>query len=110
MKKKRTTTNALEIMDAVFGARDPHWKERVQAERQKLAVGMLIRECREAKGLTQKELAIRVGTSQSAISRIEDANYDSLKLETLYRIANALKLPLAIRLGKRSAQLQPATV
>jgi len=110
MKKKRTTTNALEIMDAVFGAKDPHWKERVQEERQKLAVGMLIRKCRVAQGLTQKELARRVGTTQSAISRIEDANYNNLKLETLYRIADALKLPLAIRLGRHSAQLQGATV
>ena len=109
MKKKRTTTNALEIMDARYG-REPGWKDGVQEERRKLAVGMLIRQSREAQGLTQKELARRVGTSQSAISRIEDANYDSLKLETLYRIADALNLPLAIRLGRRSAQLQPATV
>ena len=106
MKKKRATTDALEIMDAVFGAKDPRWKERVRAERYKLAVGMLIRESREAQGLTQKQLAQRVGTSQSFISRIEDANYDKLMLETLYRIAGALNLPLAIRLGKRSAQFQ----
>jgi ribosome-binding protein aMBF1 (putative translation factor) len=107
MRKKRTATDALEVMDARFGHL-PGWKDGVQQERRKLAVGMLIRESREAQGLTQKQLAQRVGTSQSAISRIEDANYDKLMLETLYRIADALNLPLAIRLGKRSAQLQPA--
>jgi len=107
MKKKRTTTDALEVMDARFGHL-PGWKNGVQGERRKLAVGMLIRESREAQGLTQKQLAQRVGTSQSAISRIEDANYDKLMLETLYRIADALNLPLAINLGKRSAKLQPA--
>jgi DNA-binding XRE family transcriptional regulator len=109
MKKKRTTTDALEIMDARYGHL-PGWKKGVQEERRKLAVGMLIRESREAQHLTQKELARRTSTSQSAISRIEDADYNSLKLETLYRIAEALDLPLAIRLGKRSAQLQPARV
>jgi ribosome-binding protein aMBF1 (putative translation factor) len=107
MRKKRTATDALEVMDARFGHL-PGWKDGVQQERRKLAVGMLIRESREAQGLTQKQLAQRVGTSQSAISRIEDANYDKLMLETLYRIADALNLPLAIRLGIRSAQLQPA--
>src|SRR5437867_12886579 len=109
MKKKRTTTDALKIMDARYGHL-PGWKGCVQEERRKLAVGLLIRESREAQRLTQKELARRVGTSQGAISRIEDADYDSLKLETLYRIAEALNLPLAIRLGKRLAQLQPAQV
>ena len=109
MNRKRTTTDALKIMDARYGHL-PGWKEGVQEERRKLAVGMLIRESREAQRLTQKELARRVGTSQSAISRIEDANYDSLKLETLYRIAKALNVPLAIRLGRRSAQLEPAKV
>jgi len=94
-------------MDARFGHL-PGWKDGVREERRKLAVGILIRESREAQGLTQKQLAHRVGTSQSAISRIEDANYDKLMLETLYRIADALNLPLAISLGKRCAQLQPS--
>ena len=108
-KKKRTTTKALEIMDALWG-KEPGWKEGLEEERRKFAIGELIRQSREAQGLTQKQLAKRAKTSQSAISRIEDADYDGLKLETLERIAQALNMPLAIRLGKRSAQLQPVRV
>lgn len=105
--RRKSAADALKIMDAAFGAKDPHWKEHVDEERQKLAIGMLIRETRESLELTQVELARRVGTTQSVISRIEDANYGGLKIETLQRIAMALGLPLAITLGPRSIQLQP---
>jgi len=108
MKRQRTkkTTDAIKIMDAVFGAKDPHWKQHVEEERQKLAIGVLIRETRESLHLTQRQLARRVGTTQSVISRTEDADYDGLKIETLQRIALALRMPLAITLGARSIQLQ----
>jgi DNA-binding XRE family transcriptional regulator len=41
-------------------------------------------------GLTQKELADRVGTSKSAICRLEDADYEGHSLSILKRIAEAL--------------------
>lgn len=41
-----------------------------------LAVGDMIRVMREEAGLTQAELADRIGTQPSQISRIEDADYD----------------------------------
>lgn len=100
MTKKQTTTDALKIMDARFGAQDPEWKERLKRERERLTIGELIREARESRGFTQTDLAREAGTTQSAISRIEDADYEGLKVETLRRIALALKLPLAISLGE----------
>jgi HTH-type transcriptional regulator/antitoxin HipB len=103
-KKKRTTSSALEIMNARYG-QEPGWHEGVQAERRKLAIGHLIREAREAAGLTQAELARRARTSQSAISRLEDASYEALKLETLRRIAAALDAPLTIGIGRRVVRL-----
>lgn len=106
MKKKRRTTDALKIMDARWG-KEPGWKDGVQEECRKLAIGYLIHQARTAQGLTQKELAERARTSQSAISRIEDADYEGLKIETLEKIAAALRLPLTIVLGKRRAQLEP---
>ena len=107
MKKKKTTTDALQIMDALWG-KEPGWKEGVERERQKFALGEVIREAREGRGWTQKELARRAGTSQSYISRIEDADYDRLMIATLEKIARTLKLPLAITLGSQTVQLQPA--
>ena len=40
--------------------------------------------------LTQKELALKVGTSQPAIARLESGNYNNLSLSFLRRIGNAL--------------------
>jgi transcriptional regulator with XRE-family HTH domain len=49
-----------------------------------------IRELREKAGLTQRELAKRVGTSPSAICRLEDAGYGGHSLSMLKRIATVL--------------------
>ena len=61
-------------------------------------VGDLIREARQAQGLTQKDLARKIGSSQSAIARIEDADYTAFKLSTIQRIAAALSRRVEIRL------------
>lgn len=63
-----------------------------------LALGDRIRILREAAGLTQAELAKRVGTQPSQISRIEDADYAGHSVETLRRIAKALHATLRIEL------------
>lgn len=51
--------------------------------------GQLQRMRREA-GLTQMELAERVGTSKSVISRLENAEYGAHSLTMLRRVAEAL--------------------
>lgn len=62
-------------------------------------IAMQVYEARIAAGLTQKELAMRAGTVQSVISRIEDADYDGHSLTLLKRIALALGAKLDVRLG-----------
>jgi transcriptional regulator with XRE-family HTH domain len=56
--------------------------------------GVKIRKLREAKGITQKELADVVGMMRNNISRIEAAKHHPT-LETLERIAKALKVSVA---------------
>jgi len=56
--------------------------------------GARIRKVREAKGITQEELADTVGMMRSNISRIEAAKHRPT-LETLERIAKALKVSVA---------------
>lgn len=51
-----------------------------------------IKEIREYKGITQKELAQKIGVTRQAISSME--NSDSLTQATLIKISNALDTPL----------------
>ncbi len=56
-----------------------------------------IHDLRAAAGLSQRELAQRIGTSASAICRLEDADYDGHSLSLLKRIAEALDKRVEIR-------------
>lgn len=55
--------------------------------------------------MSQAELARKVGTTQSVISRLEDADYDSHSLTMLNRIAAALKPWVEIRFAPRKPRL-----
>lgn len=68
-------------------------KQRRLAQFEELA--RLVIKHRAAIGLSQRELAERVGTSHSAISRIESGRHRT-RVETLQRIADALGLRLVL--------------
>ena len=61
-------------------------------------VGEKVREAREAAGLSQRELAVRMSTSQAAVARLE-AGGTSATLTTLQKAAAALGLELTIDLA-----------
>lgn len=56
-------------------------------------IGHLIYQIRQERGLTQAEFARKLGTSQSAVNRIEHGK-QNLSLETLGRISEVLQKPL----------------
>lgn len=58
-------------------------------------IAAALREARENKGLSQRELSKRSGVPQSHISRIESNNVD-LRLSSLASLAHALDLELAL--------------
>ena len=60
-------------------------------------VARLVYEARTAAGLTQKQLADLLGTQQSTIARLEDADYEGHSLSMLRRIAEALNQTLEVR-------------
>ena len=64
-------------------------------------LALLVREMREEAGLTQTELAKRVGTAQSVIARLEDAEYTGHSLATLERIALACGVALRLHAEKK---------
>ncbi len=96
---QRGTSDGLTILDALF-FRTPRMKRLLAEERERVALGDLIRELREGQHLTQAQLARKVGTSQSAIARIEDANYTGQKLGTIAKIAAALGHQVEVNLVK----------
>lgn len=98
----RGTTDGLKILDALF-FRTPRMKRLLEQERQRVALGDLIRGLRESKHLTQVQLARTVGTSQSAIARIEDANYTGQKLGTITKVAAALGHRVEVAIVKVAA-------
>lgn len=78
--------------------KDDKVKADMMNEKAKLDLAVSLMKAREDANLTQKELATLVGTSQNAISRVENGNGNP-SLRTLTRIADALNQPLDIRFG-----------
>ena len=55
--------------------------------------GARIKELREMAGLTQSDLALRLGVSQSGLSRLEDGTR-SITAQQLVQFSDALRVPL----------------
>ena len=68
---------------------------------QQIDLALLVREMREDAGLTQEDLARKVGTTQSAIARLEDAEYTAHSLPMLERIAVACGMNLKLHAEKK---------
>lgn len=58
---------------------------------------------REKSGITQAELARRMGTKQSVISRLEHGAFSKATLETIKKIADALDMRLVIKMQPKKA-------
>jgi ribosome-binding protein aMBF1 (putative translation factor) len=78
--------------------KDREFAEGFEEGYQKFKIGVLLRQAREMAGLTQEELARRLKTKKSAISRIEN-HAEDIKLSTLKRVAVALGKQLQISLS-----------
>ena len=90
------TSDAAEILRRRYVGKDPQRAAEVEKERINAEVAGIIYELRTDAGLTQKDLADLVGTTQSVISRLEDSDYDGHSLSMLTRIAKALNQRLSI--------------
>ncbi len=90
------TRNAVEILDRLTGE-DTELREMIAAEKDNVQVAGQIYDARTRAGLTQKQLAELVGTRQSTIARLEDADYEGHSLSMLRRIAESLDQRLEVR-------------
>ncbi|HKP94591.1 MAG TPA: helix-turn-helix transcriptional regulator [Fibrobacteria bacterium] len=65
------------------------FREAYEHYRDRLTIGLQIRDLRETAGLTQKRLADRLGVSQQVIARLESGEADNPTVGILERIAKA---------------------
>ena len=77
--------------------RDKKFAEGFDEGYEQFKIGKILRQAREAAGLTQEELAHRVHTKKTAISRIEN-HAEDIKISTLKRVAKALGKRIQIHL------------
>lgn len=74
---------------------DSDFSENYDQGYQDFKLGIILRQAREQAGITQEELARRINTKKTAISRIEN-HAEDIKLSTLEKFVHALGKQLTI--------------
>jgi transcriptional regulator with XRE-family HTH domain len=74
-----------------------------------MSVGSIIRMAREAEGLTQVQLARRLGITQPSIARLE-ASGDNVTIATLQRALNVMNRTLEIRSAKMPSSVDESQI
>jgi DNA-binding XRE family transcriptional regulator len=92
--RKNPTFN--EHLDEKYGKVGIPSREKFTNEAQAYYTGQIIEEARKNANITQEELAKRVGSNKSYISRVENGKTEP-KVSTFYRIAAALGLSVELK-------------
>jgi ribosome-binding protein aMBF1 (putative translation factor) len=95
--RHRTVSDGLTILDRRHFQGRPVRLRALAEARLNAQIAQAIYALRTKAGLTQKQLAALVGTTDSVISRLEDADYAGHSLKMLQRISAALNRRLEIR-------------
>jgi DNA-binding XRE family transcriptional regulator len=98
---RKKTSDALAFIHRRYFAGKPERLAELEAARASAAIARQVYALRTKARLTQKELARRVGTTPSVISRLEDDDYEGHSLSMLRRIAAALNQRVEIRFVPR---------
>ncbi len=81
----KNVTNFDELLNAKYGRVGTKKRDEFEVKAQYFVISEALREARREANMTQQQLAEKVGTKKSYISRIENGQCD-LQLSTLYRI------------------------
>ena len=104
MVKKRNTTDAVKILHKRYIKDNKRRLGSLERERENLNIAEQIYNLRSREGLSQKQLAKLVGTTQSVISRLEDADYNGHSLAMLRKIATAFHHRVQVRFVPENAK------
>jgi DNA-binding XRE family transcriptional regulator len=78
-----------ELLDVEFGKVGSETREEFNRETEAFCLAQTLKEERKRAGLTQEELAEKIGTKKTYISRLENGKAD-IQLGTLFRIFEGL--------------------
>jgi ribosome-binding protein aMBF1 (putative translation factor) len=102
MKSKKTNRNLTsleEFKEKHYGKIGTPKRDNLEADYEDFKLGVFIKEARLSQGLTQEELALKVGSTKSYISKIEN-NIKEVRFSTLKKIVElglGAKLELLIK-------------
>jgi len=96
MNNEKRKNDAVSILHRRYIGDDAERQVSLHKERVNAEVARMIYDLRKEANFTQKDLAEKIGTTQSVVSRLEDADYDGHSLSMLSRIAKALNCTLAV--------------
>jgi DNA-binding XRE family transcriptional regulator len=88
MKKNeaiRQAKNYDELLDIKYGKIGTRKRDEFETKAQYFVISEMLKEARKDANMTQEQLADKVGTKKSYISRLENGSCD-IQLSTLYRI------------------------
>jgi DNA-binding XRE family transcriptional regulator len=81
----RKSKNFDELLNVKYGAIGSKKRDAYEEKANYTVISMLLKESRKEAKMTQEELANKIGTKKSYISRIENGKCD-IQLSTLYKI------------------------
>jgi ribosome-binding protein aMBF1 (putative translation factor) len=84
-RKKMETKSWKDIKDNVYGKNGTDRRDDLEREVEAFKIGLLLRQAREQKSLTQQQLADIIDKKRSYISRVENDG-SNLTLKTLFDI------------------------
>lgn len=86
-----------EALDKVIGGKETHARQEYDAQMQEFLIGEAIRQARQSRNLTQKQLGELVGVKKAQISKIE--NGGNVTFSTVARLFNAMNIKAMLDLG-----------
>lgn len=84
-QKIRNTKNFDELLDIKYGQIGAKRRDEFEEKSQYFVISEMLKEARKEANITQEQLADKIGTKKSYISRLENGKCD-IQLSTLYRI------------------------
>jgi DNA-binding XRE family transcriptional regulator len=84
-EKIRDAKNFDELLDIKYGKIGSEKRDEFEAKAQYFVISEMLKEARKEAKMTQEQLAEKVGTKKSYISRLENGKCD-IQLSTLYKI------------------------